>query len=434
MKALAVLVSLFVSLALFGQQEALRQKMSAAADRIEPKIIEWRRDIHQHPELANSEVRTAGIIAKHLESLGIEVRTGVAKTGIVGVLKGGKPGPVIALRADMDALPVTERNDLPFASKVKTIYNGIETGLMHACGHDAHIAILMGVAEILSSVKKDLPGTVKFIFQPAEEGVPLGEVGGARQMIKEGVLKNPNVDVIFGMHSDPKVEAGKIRYRPGPVMAAVNNFRVVIKGKGSHGANPWYSIDPIVTAAQVINNIQTIVSRNLNLTRNPGVISVGLINGGTRWNIIPEEVLMTGTIRAFTEEDKKMMVDRLKTIITKTAESNGATAEIQVPYTTDYPPVINDTTLTENMVPGLKKALGESSVLPAPPETAAEDFAFFQQKVPGLFLFFGVMKKGEDPANVAARHTPEFYLDESGMKTGVKTFLTLIFNYMYMKK
>jgi amidohydrolase len=434
MRAIIALIALFISLATFAQQEMLRQKMSVVADNLETKMIGWRRDIHQHPELGNYEVRTAGLIAKHLESLGIEVRTGVAKTGVVGVLKGGKPGPVVALRADMDALPVTERNDLPFASKEKTIYNGQETGLMHACGHDSHVAILMAVAEILASVKKDLPGTVKFIFQPAEEGVPVGEVGGARQMIKEGALENPAVNAIFGMHSDPKVETGKIRYRSGPAMAAVYNFRVVIKGKGTHGANPWYGVDPIITSAQVINNIQTIVSRNLNLTVNPGVVSIGLINGGTRWNIIPEEVMMMGTIRAFTEEDKQMMTDRLKEIINKTAESNGATAEIQVPYTTDYPAVINDPALMEKMLPILKKAVGENNVLPAPPETGAEDFAFFQQKVPGLFLFFGVMKKGEDPAKVAARHTPGFYLDESGMKTGVITFLNLVLDYMYMKK
>ena len=434
MRILSTLFSLFVSSAAFAQQEALRQKMLVAADKIDTKIVEWRRDIHQHPELGNYEVRTAGLIATHLQSLGLEVHTGVAKTGVIGVLKGGKPGPVVALRADMDALPVTERNDLPFASKVKTVYNGLETGLMHACGHDAHSAILMGVAEVLASARKDLPGTVKFIFQPAEEGVPVGEVGGAKQMIKEGALDNPAPEAIFGLHSDPKLEVGKVSYRPGPAMAAVNNFRVVIKGKGSHGANPWYSVDPIVTSAQVINNLQTIVSRNLNLTRNPGVVSIGLISGGTRWNIIPEEVLMTGTIRAFTEEDKQMMVDRLKQIITNTAASNGATAEIQVPYTTDYPAVNNDSALSEKMLPSLKKALGDNNVLPAPPETGAEDFSFYQQKIPGLFLFFGVMKKGEDPKKAAARHTPEFYLDESGMKTGVRTFLSLVLDYMYLKK
>ena len=434
MRILTVPFSLLVSFTSFSQQEALRQKIKAASDRLEPKIIEWRRDIHQHPELGNYEIRTSGLIAKHLQSLGIEVRTNVAKTGIVGVLKGGKPGPVVALRADMDALPITERNELPFASKVKSINNGQETGLMHACGHDAHVAILMGVAEIISSMKKDLPGTIKFIFQPAEEGVPVGEVGGAKQMIKEGALENPDADVIFGLHSDPKIEAGKITYRSGPVMAAVNNIRIVIKGKGTHGANPWYGIDPIVVSAQIITNIQTIVSRNLNLTRNPGVVSIGLINGGTRWNIIPEEVLMMGTIRAFSEEDKQMMVDRLKQIINKTAEAAGATAEIQVPYTTDYPAAVNDSSLMEEMLPTLKKAIGENNVISALPETVSEDFAFYQQKIPGLFLFFGVMKKGSDPMKVASRHTPEFYLEESGMKTGVRTLANLTLDYLFFKK
>ena len=434
MKAIFTAFSLFITIASIAQQDALRQKITAASDKLEPKIIEWRRDIHQHPELGNSEYRTSELIAKHLKSLGIDVRTNVAKTGVVGVLKGGKPGPVVALRADMDALPVTERNDLPFASKVKATYNGQEVGLMHACGHDAHVAVLMGVAEIFASVRKDLPGTVKFIFQPAEEGVPYGEVGGAKQMIKEGALDQPKADVIFGLHTDPKVEAGRITYRPGPTMAAVNNIRIVIKGKGSHGANPWYAVDPIVVAAQVINNIQTIVSRNLNLTKNPGVVSIGLINGGTRWNIIPEEVLMMGTIRAFSEEDKKMMVDRLKQIITKTAEAAGATAEIQVPYTTDYPAAVNDSALMEKMLPTLKRAIGDKNVLLAPLETGAEDFAFYQQQIPGLFLFFGTMKQGGDPEKAAARHTPEFYLEESGMKTGVRTLLNLTLDYLFMKK
>ena len=434
MRTTFVLILLIYSFSSNGQQEILRQKITAASDKLESKIIEWRRDIHQHPELGNSEYRTAELITKHLTSLGIEVRTNVAKTGVVGVLKGGKPGPVVALRADMDALPITERNELPFASKVKTNYNGQEVGLMHACGHDAHVAVLMGVAEIFSALKKDLPGTVKFIFQPAEEGVPVGEVGGAKQMIKEGVLDNPKADVIFGLHSDPKVEAGKIRYRYGPAMAAVNNIRIVIKGKGSHGANPWYSVDPIVVAAQVINNIQTIVSRNLDLTKNPGVVSIGLINGGTRWNIIPEEVLMMGTIRAFSEEDKQMMVGRLKQIINKTAEAAGATAEIQVPYTTDYPATVNDSALMGKMLPTLKRAIGENNVSVAPLETGAEDFSFYQQKIPGVFLFFGTMRKGEDPVKAAARHTPEFHLEESGMKTAVRTFLNLTLDYLFIEK
>lgn len=418
----------------FAQQEVLRQRISAAADKIEPKVISWRRDIHEHPELGNSEIRTSELIAKHLQSLGIEVQTKVAKTGVVGVLKGGRPGPVVALRADMDALPVTERNSLPFASKVKAMYNGQEVGLMHACGHDAHVAVLMGVAEILASVKKDIQGTIKFIFQPAEEGVPVGEVGGAKQMIKEGALENPKADVIFGLHSDPKIEAGKITYRSGATMAAVNNFRVVIKGKGSHGANPWFSVDPIVVSAQIINNIQTIVSRNLNVTKNPGVVTVGLINGGTRWNIIPEEVTMMGTIRAFSEEDKAMMVGRLKQIITKTCEAAGATAEIQVPYTTDYPSTYNDPVLMTKMLPTLQKIIGQQNLIAAPPETGAEDFSFYQKEIPGLFLFFGTMRKGQDPETAAARHTAEFFLEESGMKTGVLTLANLTLDYLYSKK
>ncbi|HUQ67479.1 MAG TPA: amidohydrolase [Flavitalea sp.] len=434
MRSISVSFFLLLSYASFSQHEALRQKISVSSNQLEKKIIEWRRDIHEHPELGNSEYRTSALIARHLSSLGIDVRTNVAKTGVVGILKGGKPGPVVALRADMDALPVTERNDLPFASKVKANYNGQEVGIMHACGHDAHVAILMGVAELFAEIKKDLPGTIKFIFQPAEEGVPEGQAGGAKQMIKEGVLDHPEADVIFGLHSDPKLEAGKITYRYGATMAAVNDMRIVIKGKGSHGANPWYSIDPIVISAQVISNIQTIVSRNLNLTKNPGVVSIGSINGGTRWNIIPEEVVMMGTIRAFSGEDMKMMSDRLKQIITKTAEAAGATAEINIPFTTNYPAAMNDSALMEKMLPTLKRAIGDNNVIVAPLETGAEDFAFYQQKIPGLFLFFGSMKKGEDPKNVAARHTPGFYLEESGMKTGVRTLSDLTLDYLFKVK
>lgn len=430
--ALTILACLTVLMAI-GQQQAVIQKVDKATSDIERKVIAWRRDIHEHPELGNSEFRTSGLIAKHLESLGLEVRTKVATTGVVALLKGGKPGPVVALRADMDALPVTERNGLPFASKVKTMYNGQEVGVMHACGHDAHVAVLMGVAEILAGVKNELPGSVKFIFQPAEEGVPAGEVGGAKQMIKEGALGDPDADVIFGLHSDPKVEAGKITYRSGATMAAVNDIRIVVRGKASHGANPWYGIDPIVVSAQIINNIQSIVSRNLNLTKNPGVVSIGQINGGTRWNIIPEKVEMMGTIRAFSDEDKKMMVERLKQIVTKTAEAAGATAEIQVPYTTDYPAAYNDPALLDKMMPTLKRTLGEENVVSAPPETGAEDFAFYQQKVPGLFLFFGTMPKGKDPATAAARHTPDFFLEESGMKTGVRTLSNLTIGYLFAK-
>lgn len=434
MKIIAAGFLIFSTSCAFGQQNVIRQKLSTAADNIEKKVIEWRRDLHEHPELGNNEIRTSELITKHLQSLGFEVHTKVAKTGVVAILKGGKPGPVVALRADMDALPVTERNNLPFASKVKTTYNAQEVGVMHACGHDAHVAVLMGVAEILASMKKELPGTIKFIFQPAEEGVPAGEVGGAEQMVKEGVLKNPDAEVIFGLHTDPKVEAGKITYRSGATLAAVNDIRIVIKGTGSHGANPWFSVDPIVVSAQVINNIQTVISRNLNITKNPGVVTIGSIHGGNRSNIIPEEVVMLGTIRSYSEEDQKMIVSRLKQIISKTAEAAGATAEIRVPYTINYPATYNDPTLMSRMLPTLYKTFGEENVLSAPPETGAEDFSFYQQKIPGLFLFFGTMQKGKDPKEVAARHTPEFYLEESGMKTGVLTLLNLTIDYMLAKK
>jgi amidohydrolase len=361
----------------------------------------------------------------------MEVKTGVAVTGVVGLLKGGKPGPVVALRADMDALPVTERNKLPFASKVKAMYNGQETGVMHACGHDSHTAVLMAVAEILSSMKKDLKGTVKFIFQPAEEGLAHGVEGGAKLMVAEGVMKNPRPDVIFGLHSDPKVEAGKITYRSGGTLASVNDFQIIIKGRQAHGANPWFSVDPIVVASQVVSNLQTIVSRSLNITKNPGVITIGSIHGGNRSNIIPEQVEMIGTMRAFSNEDQKLMKDRLKQIVTKTAEAAGATAEIVIPHAVDYPVTYNDPALMNKMLPYLTKSIGDKNVSLAYPETGAEDFSFFQQEIPGLFLFYGVMPRGQDPLKAAPRHTPDFFLDESGMKAGVLTLASLTVDYMF---
>ena len=418
----------------YAQTDALKNKANLSADKIESKVIAWRRDFHQHPELGNNEIRTAGIVAKHLQSLGIEVKTGVAKTGVVGILTGGRPGPVIALRADMDGLPVTERTPVPFASKVKTQYNGQEVGVMHACGHDSHMAILMGVAEILSSMKKDLAGTVKFIFQPAEEGAPAGEEGGAELMVQEGVLENPKVDVIFGLHINSQTEVGKITYRPGGTMAGVNDMKITIKGKSSHGAYPWSSVDPIVTSAQIINNLQTIVSRNLNITENAGVVTIGSIHAGTRSNIIPEQVEMLGTVRALSISDEKLLIDRIKQIVTKTAEANGATAEIKIPYSSHYPVTFNDIALTEKMLPSLRKTAGTENVLLKPAVTGAEDFSFFQQKVPGLFFFLGGMPKGQDPKTAPSHHTPDFYLDESGFKLGVKAFINLVLDYIDMKK
>jgi len=399
---------------------------------IEQKVIDWRRDIHENPELGNREVRTAALVAKHLESLGMDVQTKVGVTGVIGVLKGGLPGPVIALRADMDALPVLERTPVSFASKVKTVYNGSETSVMHACGHDSHVAILMGVAEVLTAKQKDLKGTVKFIFQPAEEGAPKGEEGGAELMVKQGALKNPDVDVIFGLHINSQIEAGKITYRPGGMFAGVGDLKITVKGKSSHGADPWSSVDPIVTSAQIINNLQTIISRNVNITRNAAVVTIGAIHGGNRSNIIPEQVEMLGTVRTLSESDEELIFERIRQIVTKTAEANGAEAIVELPYSSHYPVTFNNIDLTAKMLPSLKKTAGESNVLLVPAETGAEDFSFFANEVPGLYFYIGGMPKGQDPKTTASHHTPDFYLEESGFILGVNAMVNLVADYMEM--
>ena len=415
-----------------AQNKNYIDSISAAADRIEQKVIAWRHDIHQNPELGNHEVRTAALIAKHLQSLGIEVQTKVGITGVVGILKGDKPGPVVALRADMDALPVQEKNDLPFASKVKITYNGKETFVMHACGHDAHVAILMGVAEILSGMKKDLKGTVKFIFQPAEEGVPPGEEGGAKLMVKEGVLENPKVDVIFGLHMSAQTEVGKITYRPGATMATSAKVKITVTGKPSHGAKPWQSVDPIVVSAQIINSLQTIVSRNVDISANPTVVTIGSIHGGNRDNIISENVEMLGTVRTFSDADEKLVYGRIRQIAEKTAEAAGATATVILPYEHYYPVTFNNEALTAAMLPSLQKAAGKENVLLSVPNTGSEDFSFYQQKVPGLFFFIGGMPKGKDPKTSGPHHTPSFFLDDSAFKTGLKATCNLLMDYMEM--
>jgi amidohydrolase len=417
-----------------AQKNNYQALISANADKIEQKVIDWRHDFHQNPELGNRETRTSAIIAKHLQSLGIEVKTGVAVTGVVGILKGDKPGPVIALRADMDALPVTEKTDVPFASKVKTTYNGMETGVMHACGHDGHVAILMGVAEILAGMKKELKGTVVFIFQPAEEGAPKGEEGGAELMVKEGVLDNPKVEVIFGLHMDAQLEAGKIAYHPAGAMASASDLKITVKGKPSHGASPWYSVDPIVVSAQIINSLQTIVSRNVKLTENPAVVTIGSIHGGNRNNIISEQVEMLGTVRTFTDEDEVMVFSRIHQIAEKTAEAAGAAALVELPYSIHYPVTFNNVALTTAMVPSLQKAAGVENVLLLPAKTGSEDFSFFAQKVPGLYFFIGGLPKGKDPKTSAPHHTADFFIDDSSFKTGVKAFCNLVFDYMEMNQ
>lgn len=426
----ALLISPFLTLA----QSNLKTDAAKKADALTQKVITWRRDFHEHPELGNLENRTAAIIAKHLQALGIEVKTGVAKTGVVGILVGGKPGPVVALRADMDALPVTERVQLPFASKVKTTYNDQEVGVMHACGHDSHMAILMGVAEVMAGMKKNLAGTIKFIFQPAEEGVPVGQEGGAELMVKEGVLENPKVDVIFGLHINSQTPVGQLTYKSGGTMAAVNDMKITVTGKQAHGAYPWSSVDPIVVSAQIINSLQTIVSRNLNVTENPGVVTIGMIQGGVRSNIIPEKVEMFGTVRNLTAADEKMFIERIKTIAVKTGEAAGAKVEVQIPYSAHYPVTFNDIALTEKMLPTLQNTAGAENVKLKPPVTGAEDFSFFQEKVPGLFFFLGGMPKDQDPLKAPSHHTPDFFLDESGFTLGVKALCNLTLDYMGMKK
>lgn len=398
-------------------------------DAVEPKVIEWRRDIHQHPELSNREFRTAKLVADHLRALDIEVTTGVAHTGVVGLLKGGKPGPVVALRADMDALPVTEVVDLPFASKVRTTYAGKKVGVMHACGHDAHTAILMGVAEVLAEMRDELSGTVKFIFQPAEEGPPKGEEGGAEMMIKEGVLENPKVDVAFALHVSSQIDINTLNYRHGGLLASVDNFRILVKGSSAHGSTPWDGVDPIVTASQIVNSLQTIVSRDLKLTKAPAVVTIGAINGGVRSNIIPEQVELLGTIRALDPEMRKTIHQRLHKKATLVAESMGASVEIELPYTTAYPVTYNNPALVDEMLPALNKTAGQENVRVIDAITGGEDFSFFANEVPGFYFFLGG-KPLDVPANEApSHHREDFFIDESGFKLGVKTLVNMTVDY-----
>lgn len=427
---LALSAILFAQQLAMGQSAARREALQKDVKAVEEQVIAWRRDIHQHPELGNREVRTAALVADHLRSLGIEVTTGVGITGVVGVLKGAQPGPVVALRADMDGLPVLERTPVPFASKATAVYNGAETPVMHACGHDSHVAILMGVAKILADHRKELKGTVKFIFQPAEEGAPKGEEGGAELMMKEGALKNPDVDVIFGLHINAQLEAGKITYRPGGMFAGVADLKITLKGTSSHGAEPWSSADPVVAAAQIITNLQTIVSRNVNITQNAAVVTIGSIHGGNRSNIIPETVEMLGTVRTLSEADEQLIFRRINQIVSKTAEANMVEAVVELPYSSHYPVTSNDPALTAKMLPSLEQSAGAENVILVPAETGAEDFSFFANAVPGLYFYLGGMPRGMDPKTSAPHHTPDFFLEESGFATGVNAMVNLVFDYM----
>ncbi|MDP3473470.1 MAG: amidohydrolase [Algoriphagus sp.] len=426
-----LMLSFLISAGSFGQS-SLNAKIDKSADKIESKVIDWRRDFHKHPELGNQEFRTAKIVADHLRSLGMEVTENVAVTGVVGILRGSKPGPMVALRADMDALPVAERNDLPFRSVNTGTYNGQETGIMHACGHDSHVAILMGVAEVLAGMKKQLEGSVKFIFQPAEEGIyePGVTTFGAKQMVEEGVMTD--VDAIFGLHIWAAIEAGKIGYRSGPFMAGVDNLEVTITGTQAHGASPWSGVDPIVTSAQAILGLQTILSRNVNIAENPAVVTVGAIHGGIRHNIIPEKVEMIGTIRTFGEEQQTLVHQRIHEIITNIAKSAGAKADVKIGKL--YPSTVNPPELTDKMLPSLNAAAGIGNVISMDPVTGSEDFSFFQKEKPGFFIFLGGMKKGGDPLTTPSHHTPDFYIDEAGFVLGVRALSYFVVDYMGMKK
>ena len=412
-------------------QTPLETAINQKAQAILPKVIEWRRHIHQNPELGNREFKTMQYIADHCRKLGLEVQTNVGKTGVVAILRGGKPGPVVALRADMDALPVPERADLPYKSTATSEYNGQTVPVMHACGHDTHVAMLMGTAEVLVGMKKDVPGIVKFIFQPAEEGPPGNEEGGAPLMIKEGAMDNPKVDAIFGIHINSQTEIGKIKYKPGATMASSDWFTIKVKGKQSHGSQPWSGIDPIVVSAQIINGLQTIVSRQENLTKAPVVITVGKIQSGVRANILPEEAMMEGTIRTLDAEMQKDVHERIRQTATKIAESAGATVEVNIETKTLV--TFNNEDLVKMMVPSLESAAGKDNVYATEWTTGAEDFSYFGEKAPAFFFFLGGMPKGMDPKKASAHHTPDFVIDDSQLDVGVKAFCNIVFDYARLK-
>jgi len=412
--------------------QAPSNPLTADVDRlaaeVNPQVVAWRRDFHKNPELGNRELRTSKVIADELRKLGYEVTTNVATTGVVGVLRGAKPGPVVALRSDMDALPVAEQVDLPFKSTAKAMWNGVETGVMHACGHDNHMAILLGTATALARMKDRLPGTVKLIFQPAEEGLPPGEVGGAEQMLKENVFENPKVDAVFGLHVFA-FPAGEVRYRPGAMIASQDNFIIRVKGRQTHGAIPWGGVDPIVIGSQIVMAIQTIISRNINITEAPAVVTVGRFTGGNRANIVPDQVELEGTIRAFDENVRKDIQARLRTLATNIAEGSGATAEVTIQ--SGYPVTRNDPALTERMVPTLRRVAGDANVRLASLTGTAEDFSYFEQRVPGMFVFLGVTPRDQDYTKAAQNHSPLFFADESALPVGVRVMTNLALDYLF---
>jgi amidohydrolase len=408
-----------------------RAEVAAAAQKLQADVVAWRRDIHQHPELGNRETRTAKLVADHLRKLGLTPKTGIATTGVTAVLKGGKPGPRIALRADMDALPVTEKTEVPFASKVTTMFRGEPTGVMHACGHDAHTSVLMGVAEALVGMKDELPGEVLFIFQPAEEGPPDGEEGGAEEMLAQGIFKDFKPEAIFGLHVFSTINAGQIGVHAGPTMAASDRFNIVVRGRQTHGSRPWGGIDPVVAAADIIGSAQTIVSRRQNISKLPVVVSFGAIKGGIRYNIIPDQVEMIGTIRSFDEGMRQAVFADLKNVAEHVAAAHGATAETKVPDTKGNPVTVNDPALTARMLPSLEKVAGKGNVIDPGLTMGAEDFSFYAREVPGMFFFVGATPKGQDPFKAPSNHSDKFFLDESALDLGLRAMLQVALDYLH---
>ncbi len=395
-----------------------------------PQVTAWRRDIHQHPELSNRELRTSALVAAELRKLGLEVHTGIAHTGVVGLLKGDLPGPRLAIRADMDALPVTEEVNLPFASKATGEYRGKPTGVMHACGHDAHTAMLLGMAQALSGMKKQLHGSVLFVFQPAEEGSPAGEQGGASLMLKEGLFRQFKPDAMFGMHVVSSLNVGTVAVRAGPTMAGSDWFRMVVHGRQTHGAMPWYGVDPIVTAAEIVTASQTIVSRKLDISTLPAVLSFGIIEGGSRYNIVPDQVELQGTLRTFDAGMRQQALDNLKSIAEHIAAANGATVEEQIPVGDSNPVLVNDPALAARVRVSLGKAIGSGHVIEARPWMASEDFAYFAQQVPSVYFFVGSTPQGQDPLKAPANHSPKFFLDEGALKIGMEAMLQASLDYL----
>ncbi|MGA0403407.1 MAG: amidohydrolase [Flavobacteriaceae bacterium] len=418
--------SLLVAFALVFSTVQAQSVSEKTYDDIHVKVVEWRRHFHENPELGNREFKTAAYIEKHLRKLGLEVETGVGITGVIGILKGGKPGKVLALRADIDALPVTERNDLPFKSKVVTEFLGETTGVMHACGHDTHTAILMGVAEVLAKNKDQVAGTVKFIFQPAEEGPPPGEKGGALLMVEEGVLKNPDVDAIFGLHINSATPVGQVRYKTGGIMASAQRFVITVKGKQTHGSQPWSGVDPVYISSKIIDGIQSIISRESNLLKEAAVVSVGKIKSGVRFNIIPESAELIGTIRTLDYDMRDHIEKRMHEMIPAIAEAYGGTAEVSISESTDI--TFNDPELVAQMLPSMKKALGKENVLLTKATTGAEDFSYFSREVPGFYFFLGGMTPGNETP--FPHHTPDFFIDENGLIHGVKVLTQMSLDYL----